>query len=293
MFGSTASVYAFNRCARALWHIAVVWLKLTTTQFYDDYPCLEFEETSKGARVCFEALLQLLGWETSSNPKKSLAFAQEFKMLGVQVDLRDIINGKILVSNTEQRRSQILSEISSIQEKGYLDRPTAASLYGKLNFALSTVFGSGAVPGVRIISDIAHGKRNGKIDFIAKEALSSVTHFLVHSKPRVLATSDKRKPLVIFTDASYENGVARFGFVAFLDSKTIVAEGVIPDFLVQEWKSTVGDQIISQAEIYPDIVEKRPRICAAMTRHWAFATSCSHFKVPCMNHTINTKQTLN
>ena len=256
MFGSTASVYAFNRCARALWHIAVVWLKLVVTQFYDDYPSLEFSDSSKGARLCFESILQLLGWETSTNPKKSLPFSSVFKMLGVQVDLDHLIHGRVLVNNTEQRKSQILTEIKGIQSKGFLERSSAASLHGKLNFALSTVFGSGAVPGIRIVSEIASGKRNGKLDATSREALTSVVHFLVHSKPRVLSIHDNTKPLVIFTDASYESGVAKYGVVAFFDSDTFVVEGTIPDFLVQEWKSTVGEQIISQAEIYPVVLSK-------------------------------------
>ena len=31
MFGSSSAVYAFNRCARALWHLATRWLKLFAT----------------------------------------------------------------------------------------------------------------------------------------------------------------------------------------------------------------------------------------------------------------------
>ena len=103
MFGSTSSVYAFNRGARALWHIAVVWLKLITTQFYDDFPSLELLDNTKGARITFEAMLDLLGWKCSDNPKKSLPFDVVFKMLGVQVDLSQMVNGRVLVCNTEQR----------------------------------------------------------------------------------------------------------------------------------------------------------------------------------------------
>ena len=256
MFGSTASVYAFNRCARALWHLAVVWLKLITTQFYDDFPSLEFSQSSKGAQLCFEAFLQLLGWETSSNPKKSLPFSEVFKMLGVQVDLSQMTQGKVLVCNTEQRRTSILSQIEAIRSEGFLDRPTASSLYGKLSFALCTVFGRGAVPGLRIISDIANGKRNGQLDDVSHEALGSVVHFLIHAKPRELSIFDNRKPVLIFTDASYEKEVAQYGIVAFIDDDRYVAQGIIPDSIVQQWKCLAGQQVISQAEIYPVIILK-------------------------------------
>ena len=69
-----------------------------------------------------------------------------------------------------------------------------------------------------VISNVAHGKRNGKLDRISDETLAGVVHFLVHVKPRELSILDNRKPIVIFTDASYEAGIAKYGIVAFLGS---------------------------------------------------------------------------
>lgn len=40
MFGSTASVYAFNRCAASLWFLAVKMGKIWSTFYFDDYPIL-------------------------------------------------------------------------------------------------------------------------------------------------------------------------------------------------------------------------------------------------------------
>jgi hypothetical protein len=157
MFGSTSAVYAFNRCARAIWHIAVVGLDLWTTQFYDDFPSLEFNVLAEHSRKSFEQLMWILGWKVSDNPKKDLPFSPQFKMLGVNVNLEKLHTGTLEISNVKSRIEEIIASITAIIDLGQLDAATAASLYGRLNFALSSVFGKGAAPGLRTLSKYAAG----------------------------------------------------------------------------------------------------------------------------------------
>ena len=256
MFGSTAAVYAFNRCARGLWHLAVSWLKIPCTQFYDDFPCIETTASAKSSRLAFQAFLSLLGWATSDNPAKALDFSDVFKMLGVQVDLSSLHSGSLIVSNTEQRRTDILTAINEIMADGFVEKSNAASIFGKLNFALSAIFGRGAAPGLRILSQIASGSVPGKLDNFSRSALKSIVHFLIHAKPRTVSVQDDKKPLVLFTDAAYEQQRATYGLVLFADGNSYVSSSEIPESIVTEWRRTVGEQVISQAELYPIVIAK-------------------------------------
>ena len=61
LFGSTASVYSFNRFARALWKCMTVCLNLLVLQFYDDFPHLETAQTGEAARQASVEFLEVLG----------------------------------------------------------------------------------------------------------------------------------------------------------------------------------------------------------------------------------------
>ena len=49
MFGSSASVYAFNRISRSLWHIQTAMFNVWSTNFYDDYPTVEAGEVAESS----------------------------------------------------------------------------------------------------------------------------------------------------------------------------------------------------------------------------------------------------
>ena len=94
-FGAASAVLAFNRTARALWHIGCSQFSLIWTNFFDDFPTIEFEELSASALLCSEGFLQLLGWEYSVKATKRLPFSPLFIALGVQYDLSNIFSGKV------------------------------------------------------------------------------------------------------------------------------------------------------------------------------------------------------
>ena len=49
MFGTTSSVYCFNRAARGIWHLANFFMHVLTLQFYDDFPTIEPELTANSS----------------------------------------------------------------------------------------------------------------------------------------------------------------------------------------------------------------------------------------------------
>ena len=257
MFGSAAAVYAFNRCARAIWHLSVVWLRNFATQFYDDFPCVEFSQLVSSARNSFEGLLKLLGWGLAEGELKVFPFQGNFKMLGVVVDLQSLTKGVLKIENTEARVKDILEQIQSIKDEKALKPAVAAMLFGRLGFALTSVFGRGASPGLRFLSKTAASNEVLKLESEHREALDSIVFFLMNSKPRTLSLSDDLVPVILFTDASAENGSAHYGILLIDRDKRLIAGSAVPQALVDSWQKEVGEQIICQAELFPILLAKQ------------------------------------
>ena len=252
MFGSTASVYAFNRCARAIWHISCRWLKLVVTQFYDDFPSLDIKALSLTAYASFTALLKALGWLVSTTKDKP--FNDVFQMLGVQMELSNLLKGTLVVSNLESRLTELKQALSRITAERSVTSSDAASLFGRMGFSLSSCFGRASAPGLRLLSKLAHGNSNHRLSPDELKSFELLLEFLVQVKPRVIDFSINDPPIIVFTDAAYEQGKATYGVFCIEPSGRWVAAGDVPDVLVDLWRSNGSEQIIAQAELYPIIL---------------------------------------
>ena len=82
-FGATGSVYGFNRVAKSLLHIMVVLGNVFATQYYDDYPNVEFSKLAGSSQSFMEFILQALGWKFAKDGKKASPPHSSFKVLGV------------------------------------------------------------------------------------------------------------------------------------------------------------------------------------------------------------------
>ena len=107
MFGSSASVYAFNRVSRSIWHIQTSLFNVWATNFYDDYPTVEPEETAASSLEASTILLDSLGWKFAREGKKALPFADAFSVLGVQLKLDKTSRGELWLQNKPERVTNI------------------------------------------------------------------------------------------------------------------------------------------------------------------------------------------
>ena len=64
-FGSSASVYAFNRISRACHTIGVRLFGLVWNNYYDDFPQLDLVAFQGDAQATAEGLFELIGWRVS------------------------------------------------------------------------------------------------------------------------------------------------------------------------------------------------------------------------------------
>ena len=253
LFGSTASVYSFNRLARALWRCMSVQMHLLMTQFYDDFPQLEPRQTAESARHSATQFLDVLGilWSTG---EKDLPFSHTFQPLGVQIDLSAMASrGEVIISNKPSRVSSISQQLLDVKRCNSLVPALASEIHGKLHFTEAQVFGRAALPAIREISSRANerGRPFGLTPRLVR-AIDFVIDHLRTAKPRKLTACDLSRNLLVFTDGAFEQEKAEWGFFVHdcADDRRLVSGGVVPQSLADFWLSTVGDQIITQVELF-------------------------------------------
>eukprot|EP00434_Breviolum_minutum_P045097 symbB.v1.2.040360.t1/scaffold7170.1/size12902/1 len=132
MFGSSASVYAFNRISRFLWHIQMAMFNIWSTNFYDDYPTVEPGEVATSSLEASSLLLDCLGWKFAKEGKKALPFAEVFSVLGVQLRLGNSSKGEIWMQNKPDRVASISATVERLHDRGKIHAGEAASLHGQV-----------------------------------------------------------------------------------------------------------------------------------------------------------------
>ena len=132
MFGSTSSVYAFNRISRSLWFLGQHYLWQWSTNYYDDYPSVETALTSGSARTTMEGLLDELGWDFARDGRKACPYSKSFEVLGAVCDLS---GGQVVLANKPSRVAKVVEAAEAWLTADWIGPSDAASMQGVLNFA--------------------------------------------------------------------------------------------------------------------------------------------------------------
>ncbi len=256
MFGSTASVYAFNRLSRSLWHIQTSLFSIWSTVFYDDFPTVEPEQTCSTARACAEGFLESLGWRFAKEGKKALPFDPSFNVLGVSMHLQDSANGRFELHNKPERVESLLHTVNSILDDGKISQALAASFQGQLSFAQGQFLGSELKPGMAYLSSIANTGWKPDHSVTLPLFASYVTCILRSSSPRSFSIDDELKPVLVFSDGAWEPTAEKpaGGGLVFIDPVTntrLVAEINIDDRMIEHWKKLGKSQLIAELELLP------------------------------------------
>ena len=254
MFGASASVYFFNRAARALWFATTKVLHLLITNFYDDFPGIEPSVTAASSRLAFESMLDILGWKYAAQGSKAEPFEGSFVALGVLFDVSRLNQGSFIAGNKPARMEHLLEVVQNLLLKATITPAEAFSLAGQLFFAAGNCIGKSFRPVIAILQNFAvSGNKSSEATHLVKTALSTLRETFAHSKPRVFSIKDETKPIIIFTDGSFENGRALVGtFVIDVHSNTrLVFDGCVHEHILKTWYDTVGSQLITQIELWP------------------------------------------
>ena len=147
------------------------------------------------------------------------------------------------MSNRSGRLESIKDMVTKLRD-GANDRHLVQIVQGHLNFASGFIMGRALQPLARSLS-----WKQSRDDFVG--LCDGILSTLDKCKPRNISWHSPTPPLLLFTDASYEGGVAGIGAVLVdtLRGRPEVYDGQIPEDLIQHWTSTGQEQVISQAEL--------------------------------------------
>ena len=258
-FGASASVFAFNKLTRALWSILVRKFNVLAAVFYDDFPVVEDEALSQGTTVLLHTLLDLLGWQHAVVGKKATPFQPVMTVLGVEFDLTRLSHGVFKVQNKAGRIDRIIRLLKTCGEAGRFSIHDISVIQGLLNFAGRFFMGRAVKFPTYLLSNYEKWQYDQSQ---MKAIIESTCTMLQTLQPRMVSCLEVTSPLVIYTDAAFESGVATWGAALFdrHSGRTLVHWGVIDARLVAAWQCLSGEQIISQAEAYV-VLAVRYRYC--------------------------------
>ena len=256
-FGATSSVFAFNRLARGLWHAAAYFLHLVMGNYYDDYPSIEPKATAEAALAIQNFFFRLLGWEVAGGDK-CLEHSEEFEVLGVifKLAMGESIP-KIVICNKPGRCREVADELLQISTSRLASRRRCAQVAGKLQFMRGQIQGYVVQPAVAVLNSLVCSRSSTpRLSADARRTLQELATYIVRAPPRTLTTVEVVKPILVFTDGACEADGDTYGIVVIdtLSGRRLVASGRVPADLAEAWRSEVGDQIISQVEIFPIVV---------------------------------------
>ena len=250
MFGATAAVYAFNRLSCSLWFLLNRMLLIPCGVFYDDFPMFSPSEIAEDADLAASALLDLLGWRHARTGPKGKPFSHVFQVLGCQLDLRQIPNGKIVLENKQGRLGRVCSRLESIKKQGQMSLHQSQVLHGLLRYSCDFFAGrhlQQVCMELLQLGNMRHLQAGERLEEFCLYASA-----LKSSKPKILSATGEKRRILVFTDASWESGYGGLGAVTIdLATNTpVVYSGEAPSMLKDSWVDQLGEHIICQLELY-------------------------------------------
>ena len=125
-FGASASVYSFNKVAKAIQLVGACLFELTWTSYYDDFPQVDVLSAGDWAQSTAERFLALVGWTFSEKESKRMQLAETFSALGVEFDFTQSCRGVVQVRKKVTRVQQICQAIDAILKAGHLSEAEAS-----------------------------------------------------------------------------------------------------------------------------------------------------------------------
>ena len=271
-FGQVAAVPNFNRVAKFTTMLARRLLNVPCGNYFDDGVIIEPTYMKGGGQFCYLRVHELLGFQLDR--QKHVRMSTLCVFLGVVTDFSRFANGYLDLKVKPGRAESVLTQIHDALASGQNKPGMCDSLQGKLFFVCTTVFGR---VGRAALQPIIHGKSQKgyhRLSNVIKEALQffvALLQIIGLTPRRISLRKHQRRPLLVWSDASYENGVGMLGLVVYDPETTMwyyssarVPDAVIISFIKK--KQYIGQcEILAAVCVYftfPDLCRGREII------HW-------------------------
>ena len=254
-FGCSASVFSFNRISRSLLHLLRHLLSIVSGVFYDDYALLETASCCGMASKAACSLLDQLGWLYARDDDKGKDFDESFSLLGARIDLSELHDGYLQVSNKPGRKLKLLEMLDGVLASPESSRQAAKSIHGVLNFMNGSTLGQHLKLAARAFANLSSSPECPSVQDLTL-LVGHTKKALDEALPRRWKCHSAGRPIVVLTDGSYEKGRALWGAVVLdrEDNLKAVHHGTVPEQLLMQWRSLGIEQIICQVETYAAVL---------------------------------------
>ena len=283
LFGQTCAVNSFNAVAKFLTCAARRLFACCCGNYFDDHIVAEpsFMESSGQSALIF--LAGLCGF--LFDPDKHVPMQPKFVYLGVLHDYSSLSRGVMRVRILPARRTKLVNACRDVLKSGQLSPGAAASLRGKLYFAATAAYGKVGRAALQPV--LQRQEQSGNSNRLTPALVLSLKFFvtLLNNMPdrEILFVERARSPILVWSDASWENNVGWLGFVVY-DPDTgefVHSDSKLPqhirDFFVEK-KQKIGQcEIAAAVAVYsslPGLFRDRQVI------HWIDNTSA----ISCLLH---------
>jgi hypothetical protein len=252
-FGQCGAVHGFNRAAKALRKIAVVAVKVVTTNFYDDYSQVEATTMGLSAQTTLEGLMELLGWSIADSERKRRAFAELFEPLGVVMDFTASELGVVAITNKPGRVEDVMADITACRQSRKLDPQTAASIRGRILYLEQQCMGRCGAMATKALGVRARGGGTGwDIGPELTRVLTWLQRYFATVPQRVVSFGEAERPVVLLTDGAFEDETATCGGVIIDGTRREMFGVTLPESITRAWLAGRGfKQCIGQVELIP------------------------------------------
>ena len=231
-----AAVVAFNRFSTFGVSIARRCASAMAAAYFDGELSVEFVHGSCTSQMGLKQVFHLLG--APPQPAKSFPPAADRHYLGASVHIGDVFaDREICIQPKFLTVRKVIAKLGQILDSGILDRDGAGKLRGDLMWLFSSCSGFAAKCAGPLLARYQGGE-DPALDDDARFVLSSLKELVNAAGPhRISVLGLPPTPLRIYTDASFEGGELRLGWI-ILRSHVCLAAGttLVPNSVLDAWK---------------------------------------------------------
>ena len=201
LFGSAASVWAYNRFGDMLSAVARTIACIPVVHYVDDYGSIEPTGSANSGFDTFEAINSILGFHMKISKKQPPANSHRIQGVIIECDI-----DKITVAPCPSRIKNISEQLRKHLRTQLMTPEQARKLAGKCSFTTTQLFGRVGRAALRALYDKAFSNTDN-INSHTHSAITALLNILEHCQPRQLPLQPQQtQHTIIYTDAFYKEG---------------------------------------------------------------------------------------
>ena len=234
-YGLESAVVHFNRLPQ-LGVAAARRLCLSfCAAYFDDELSIEFIRHSDVSQRGLSLVFRLLG--APPQPQKAFTPASNRHYLGTSVHTGDFCCAGFVRFQPKSATSyKVLTRLKEALATNYLSRDAAGKLRGDLNWMYSNCAGQIGKFAGPVLTEIQHGVA-GPLSPSMRQCLEVLAFVVQSAEPRDIVVIGPPPPLLrIYSDASFEDGELRLGWICFPPTSAPVGGTcVVPPSVLESW----------------------------------------------------------